>query len=67
MLGSLVKDLRQKQGQADAKHEIVFKDMKELHLQDCFLMPKCCRNIKKKTIGSIIKDPHSMTYSKGDS
>ena len=29
LLGGLVKELRQKQGQIDAKHENVFKDMKE--------------------------------------
>ena len=65
MLASLVKDLRQKQHQTDNKHEQVFKDMKELHAQDCFFMPKCCSNIKKKTISSIIKDPHQMAF-KGD-
>ena len=29
--------------------------MKELHAQDSFLMPKCCKNIKKKTMSSLIK------------
>ena len=55
LLAQLVKDLRQKQHLADTKHENVFKDMKELHAQDCFFMPKCCLNIKKKNISSIIK------------
>ena len=55
LLGQLVKDVRQKQHQADLKHEQLFKDMKELHAQDSFLMPKCCKNIKKKTISSLIK------------
>ena len=36
MLAQLVKELRQKKVQIDTKHDQVFKEMKEMHAQDCF-------------------------------
>jgi len=47
--------MRQKQHTLDTKHEQVFKDMKERHVHDCIVMPKCCINIKKKTMRSYLK------------
>lgn len=41
--------------------------MKEQHMHDCFVMPRCCSNIKKKPLGQLmIKDPHSLGPFKGD-